>query len=80
MTINELTELFGWMSAINVALLLLTTLSLMLTRDWLARLHARLFGVDEQALARLYVQYLSWYKLAVIVLNIVPYAALKLIS
>lgn len=80
MTIPELTELFGWMSVINVAILLFSTISLILTRRLILRLHSRLFGVREEGLAQMYVQYLANFKLAVIVLNIVPYIALKLIA
>lgn len=80
MTITELTELFGWMSVINVAILMFSTVSLILTRRLILRLHSRLFGVREEGLAQMYVQYLANFKLAVIVLNIVPYIALKLVT
>jgi hypothetical protein len=79
-TITELTELFGWMSVINVAILMFSTVSLILTRRLILRLHSRLFGVREEGLAQMYVQYLANFKLAVIVLNIVPYIALKLVT
>lgn len=80
MAMNELAVLFGWMSVINLAILFLSTISVILTRGFMARLHSRLFGLDDKELGRIYFQYLSYYKLAIIILNITPYLALKLMT
>lgn len=39
-----------------------------------------MFGVSETDLPLTYMQYLGNYKIAIIVLNIVPYITLKIIS
>ncbi|KUJ73025.1 hypothetical protein AVO41_00295 [Thiomicrospira sp. WB1] len=80
MTMETLTEFFGWASVINVAILLLSTLSVIAFRGAITGLHARLFGLDETDLGRAYFQYLAQYKIAIIVLNIAPYFALKLMA
>jgi hypothetical protein len=80
LTIETLTEFFGWASVINVVILLLSTLSVIAFRGAIAGLHARLFGLDETDLGRAYFQYLAQYKIAIIVLNIAPYLALKLMA
>jgi hypothetical protein len=77
---ETLTEFFGWASVINVAILLLSTLSVIAFRGAITGLHARLFGLDETDLGRAYFQYLAQYKIAIIVLNIAPYFALKLMA
>ncbi len=80
MTIESLTELLGWASAINLAVLLLSTLGLIAMRGAVARIHSKLFGLDEKDLGRAYFQYLAQYKIAIIVLNIAPYIALKVMA
>ena len=75
-TIETLRTFFGWCTVINVGLLLLTTVALLLLRGTVSRIHARLFGLNEEDLARAYFQYLAQFKIAVIVFSLVPYAAL----
>ena len=78
--IATLTSFFGWCSVINVILLLFVSLMLMTMRDMIAGIHSKLLGVSNDDMARAYVQYMSNYKIAIIMLNIVPYFALKLMS
>jgi hypothetical protein len=80
MTADALTEFLGWMSVINIAVLLLSTLGLIAARGLISGIHARLFGLDEKDLGRAYFQYLGQYKIAIIVLNIAPYLALKVMA
>jgi hypothetical protein len=80
MTTETLTALLGWTSVINIAILAITTLSLIAMRGFITKVHARLFGMDEKDLGRAYFQYLAQYKIAIIVLNIAPYLALRIIA
>lgn len=80
MTMQQLTTLLGWITLINVGILVLSTLMIVAFRGGIARTHAGLFGLDEKDLGRAYFQYLSQFKIAIIVLNIAPYLALKLMS
>ncbi|MBT5912193.1 MAG: hypothetical protein HOH59_05255 [Rhodospirillaceae bacterium] len=80
MTIETLTELLGWVSIINIAILLCSTLALISMRGFITKIHSSLFGLDEKDLGRAYFQYLAQYKIAIIVFNIAPYLALKIMS
>ncbi len=80
MTIEALTELLGWASVVNITILLLSTLALIIMRGAITGIHSKLFGLDEKDLGRAYFQYLAQYKIAIIVLNISPYIALKIMS
>ncbi len=80
MTIDALTELLGWASTINIVVLMLSTLGLVAMRGVISNIHSRLFGLDEKDLGRAYFQYLAQYKIAIIVLNIAPYLALKIMA
>ena len=77
MTIETLTELLGWSSIINIAILLFSTVLLIAMRGAISKVHSTLFGLDEKDLGRAYFQYLAQYKIAIIVLNITPYIALR---
>ena len=77
---NTLTEFLGWCSIINISILFLSTVALAVARKPVSSIHSKIFGVSESDLPLTYMQYLGNYKIAIIVLNIVPYIALKIIS
>lgn len=78
MDINTLTEFLGYCSIINVAMLLFTAFMLVGLRKWIVPIHSKLLKLDETELNKAYLNFLSRYKALVIVFNIVPYIALKL--
>ena len=80
MTIESLTELLGWASVINIGILVFSTLAVITVRVSITEIHSKIFGLDEQDLGRAYFQYLAQYKIAIIVLNVTPYIALKIMA
>ena len=80
MTIDTLTTFLGWCSIINIGLLLFSTIMMIVIRDFAIKLHSSLFGVNPEELPIIYLQYLGNYKVAIIILNIVPYIALKVMA
>ena len=76
--LTTMTEFFGWACVINIGILLFTTLAIIALRGRISRIHGQLFGMNEQDLGRAYFQYLAQYKIAILVLNFVPYIALKI--
>jgi hypothetical protein len=79
MSAETLTALLGWTAIINIAILLISTLAVVSMRGTIIGIHSRLFGLDEKDLGRAYFQYLAQFKIAIIVLNIAPYLALRII-
>ena len=73
-----ITTFLGWCSIINIGLLLFYVMLLMVFRSLTKRIHSTLLNVDPEMLDAIYFQFLGNYKLAVIILNIVPYLALKI--
>ena len=80
MTTAELATMLGWSAVINTLVLLVSTILLIALRSPIAGIHNKLFGLDDKDLGRAYFQYLAQYKIAILVLNIVPYAALKIMG
>jgi hypothetical protein len=78
--INTLTGFLGWCSVINISVLFLSIVVLAVARKPVSVIHSKIFGVSESDLPLTYMQYLGNYKIAIIVLNIVPYIALKIIT
>ena len=78
MSIESLTTFLGWCSVINITILILSTLMMIIMRDFAVKIHSGLFRVDAEALPITYLQYLGNYKIAIIILNIVPYIALRI--
>jgi hypothetical protein len=80
MTIESLTEFLGWASVINIGILVFSTLAVITVRASITEIHSKIFGLDEKDLGRAYFQYLAQFKIAIIVLNIAPYIALKIMA
>ena len=57
-----LSEIFGWMSLINVGVLSVASLALIWWGDKITSIHSRLFGVPVPRLKSMYMNYLAQYK------------------
>ena len=79
-TIEAIREFFGWCSVINIGLLILATIKLVLFRDPISSIHAKMFNMDKSDLSRAYLQFLAQYKITILVFSIVPYFALRIMS
>ena len=80
MTTETLTEFLGWVSVINIAVLLISGIMVIAMRGLISKVHSKIFGLDQKDLGRAYFQYLAQYKIAMIVLSIAPYIALKIMA
>lgn len=77
---ETLTAVLGWCALINLLVLAASSLAIVGCRKWIGGIHARMFGMDEAALSAAYFRYLATYKLLVLVFNLVPYVALRIVS
>lgn len=80
MDMLQVTTFLGWCSVINVALLLMTTLVLLFCKQPILRIHCQLFDLDETDMNRIYISYIAHYKIVILMLNVVPYLALRLMA
>lgn len=74
------TAFFGWCSVINIALLLLATVFISAFNRFTKTINAKMFNVSMTELDIIYFSYLAYYKLGILIFNIVPYVALKLMA
>jgi hypothetical protein len=79
MPFDTLVAFFGWLTALNLALLVITSLLLISFRDRFAALHASLFGLEIETVKAAYFSYLATYKILIFIFCLMPYLALRLI-
>ncbi len=80
MTIEQITQLLGWCTAINLGLLIFSSIFVILLRVPIMKIHAKMFPLSEEDLARAYFQYLAQYKILILVFNLAPYLALRIMG
>lgn len=79
-TIETLTQFFGWCAVINIGYLVFATFFLAFMRSFALNVHTKMFSLSEGEVLRAYFQFLAQYKIAALVLSVVPYIALKIMS
>ena len=77
-SMQTIREVLGWSTALNVGVLLFSTVVVSVAGAPIKRLHAKMFDMSEGDLSRAYFQYLAQYKIAVLVFNLAPYLALRI--
>ena len=78
--ISEITTFLGWCTVVNVGIYAITAIALTLFRNPIKDIHSKLTGVPTSKLDELYFNYLGNFKLAIIILSLTPYIALKVIG
>lgn len=80
MTLEQLEAVLFWSMAINFGVLLWWALCLLCARRWVYRAHAKFFQISESAFDRLHYAGMMTYKLAIIMFNAAPWAALHIVA
>ena len=80
MNIETLRNMLLWCAVINYGLLILWILFFMMAHDWLQRLHGRWFRLPVERYDALNYGGMMLYKLGIILFNLVPYIALRIIG
>jgi hypothetical protein len=78
MTIPVMIRTLLWCSIINYGILLVWFLSFLLAHDWMYQLHGRWFHFSVEQFDMLHYAGMSIYKLGILLLNLVPYVALRI--
>ena len=79
-SLEAVTAFFGWTTVINFVVLMVSTITVIAARESKSSVHGRTFGLETADLSRAYFQYIAHYKIAIIVLSLTPYIALKLMG
>ncbi len=79
MTLLEFERFLGWCILLNFSLLIYWFLFLVFAKDWVYRLHSRWFRVSQSRFYDIHYNAFLVFKLAVFMLMVVPYLALKIV-
>jgi hypothetical protein len=78
--INELTTFFGWCTVINLGVYLFSAFFIIVFKSFTINLHSKIVGVEASELPSMYFKFLGNYKIGILLLNLSPYIALKLMA
>ncbi len=79
-SIETLTTFFGWCSVINLGALLLATLFFSVLHEFAGKFHAKIFGVTKEEAKATFFRVFQQYRLAWVILNVVPFIALNIMA
>lgn len=80
MILDTLRETLLWCAALNYGVLLGWFLLFTVAHDWLHRLHGRWFRLSPEQFDVVHYSGMALYKIAVVIFNLVPYLALRLVG
>ncbi len=80
MSIEMLIKFFGWCSVLNFALLLWWIFFMTFAHDWVYRMHSKWFYLEQQRFDTIHYAGIAFYKLSIIIFNVAPYLALRIIT
>ncbi|MCA9316187.1 MAG: hypothetical protein R3F05_12750 [Planctomycetota bacterium] len=79
-SIEAWTRFFGWCTVLNLGMYLISVVAVLTMRGFILRRNARWFGIPEEEVLRTTFRWIATYKLALIMLALVPWLALKLMA
>lgn len=80
MNIILLKDWFMWMTLINLGILIWSAVMCMLLKNFIVRMHGKLFGLSPEAIKATLYGFLGVYKIVFIVFVLVPWLALLILS
>ncbi len=80
MSIAIVRDVLLWCTVINYGVLLVWWLCFMLAYDWLYQLHGRWFHLSLEQFDALHYAGMAMFKIGILLFNLVPYIALRIVG
>ena len=80
MTVDVVRDVLGWCAIINMGLLLWWFLFMTIAHDWVYRVHGKWFGLSLESFDSIHYAGMAFYKICILLFNIVPYLALRIVT
>ena len=80
MTIEMIRSTLAWCTVINWILLVWWLVFFMMAHDWMYRLHSRWFSLSVDRFDAIHYAGMAFFKLCILVFNLVPYLALRIVG
>jgi len=79
MTVETIRDVLGWCSVINVGVLIYWWLFFTLAHDFVYRIHGKWFKLSVEKFDSIHYAGMAFFKMSIILFNIVPYIALRIV-
>ncbi len=79
MTAEIVRNVLGWSALINYGVLIVWFLFFILAHNWMYRYHTKFFTLSIEKFDATHYASMAFFKLLVIVFNLVPYIALRIV-
>jgi hypothetical protein len=76
-SIEILSRFFLWCGVINYVILIVWFLAFVLARDWIYGIHSKFFRISAEQFNAANYAGISFYKILILVFNVVPYIVLR---
>ena len=80
MTLEIIRDVLAWCSVINVGVFLFWWFWIMLAHDFVYRFHGKWFKLSVETFDSTHYTLMGFFKLGIILFNIVPYFALRIVG
>ena len=80
MTVELLRSTLAWCTVINFGLLLWWYLFFILAHDWMYRVHSKWFKLSVETFDAMHYGGMALFKLGILLFNLAPYFALRIIG
>ena len=71
---------FGWCGIMNLIILVIWFLMILMADEFIYRIHSRFFKVTRKRFDAIHYQGMMFFKVFVLMFNIVPYMALRIVG
>ena len=80
MEVQTITAFFMWCTIINGAMLVFSSIMLLLAQDFVYSMHSKWFHIPRETFNVAIYSFLGFFKIVFIVFNVVPYVALLIVG
>lgn len=80
MTLETVRAVLAWCTVINLGLFIWWFLFFALAHDWMYRLHGRWFKITVEKFDSLHYAGMALFKMAILLFNLVPYLAMRIVG
>ena len=79
MTIEVIRDVLAWSTVINYALLMVWFLFFCLAHEWVYRFHGKWFKLSVETFDAIHYASMAFFKLCIVLFNLVPYLAIRVV-
>ena len=80
MSIELIRNFLLWCAIINYGVLMVWFVAFLIAHDWMYRLHNKWFRLSVERFDEVHYGLMGFYKLGILLLNLVPYFALRIVG